>query len=153
MKEQPTFTPRGEKPEIEEGARFQPKFDDAGLIPCITQDVTTGEILMFAFMNAEALKETIRTGIAHYYSRSRRKLWKKGESSGHLQRIEEIRTDCDQDVVLIKVKPAGPACHVGYPTCFYRKLTVSAKAGEPVGLSAEGMSKVFDPDAVYGKNA
>jgi phosphoribosyl-AMP cyclohydrolase len=144
------LSPRPEnKSELEEGNCFQPKFGPDGLIPCICQDADSGILLMFAFMNEEALLQTVRTRVAHYYSRSRQKLWKKGESSGHLQHVVEMRTDCDQDVILIRVRVDGPACHVGYPTCFYRVLDLEGEADQAIALKTEGFSKAFDPKAVY----
>ncbi len=138
-----------EKAELEEGALFQPKFDGDGLIPCICQDADSGMILMFAFMNEESLKESIRTKTAVYFSRSRQKLWKKGESSGNVQHIVDIRTDCDQDVVLIRVRADGAACHMGYPSCFYREVSLPAVEDAPVALRAVGLEKEFDPKEVY----
>ena len=109
--------------ELEEGIIFAPRFDADGLIPAITQHHKTGDVLMFAWMNAKALAHTIRTGEAWYWSRSRNELWHKGATSGQIQKIVEIRTDCDQDVVLLRVLPqrAG-ACHVGYNSCFFRSV-------------------------------
>lgn len=97
-------------------------FDDRGLIPAVVQDATTGEVLMVAWMNAEALRLTRETGEAHFWSRSRRTLWHKGETSGNVQRVREIWVDCDADTLLLKVDPAGPACHTGARSCFYRRL-------------------------------
>lgn len=107
---------------LERGDEIAPRFDANGLVAAIAQDADTGEVLMFAWMNAQALRLTLDTGIAHYWSRSRDALWKKGETSGQLQLIEEIRIDCDQDAVLLKVRPQGDggACHVGFRSCFYR---------------------------------
>jgi phosphoribosyl-AMP cyclohydrolase len=109
---------------LEKGAELTPRFDSSGLITAIAQDAATGEILMLAHMNAEALRKTIETGQAHYYSRSRDQLWLKGETSGQIQTVIELRTDCDQDAILLKVKVGGDggACHVGYRSCFYRSL-------------------------------
>ncbi|MDM7912380.1 MAG: phosphoribosyl-AMP cyclohydrolase, partial [Methanotrichaceae archaeon] len=109
-----------------------------GLIPAVAQDWKTGEVLMLAYMNNEALQKTRETGIAHYWSRSRNKLWLKGESSGHVQRIKEIRMDCDEDAILLLVEQEGGACHTGYRSCFYRTID-----GKIVG------EKVFEPDDVY----
>jgi len=120
------------------------KFDEKGLLAAIVQDAENGEILMQAFMNEEALRLTIETGIAHYYSRSRNKLWKKGESSGHLQHVLEIRTDCDLDAVVLKIKQVGGACHDGYRSCFYRLI------GQDGSLTVSG-EKVFDPEKTYKK--
>ena len=107
---------------LERGAEIAPRFDANGLVAAIAQHADTGEVLMFAWMNAEALRLTLDTGVAHYWSRSRNSLWKKGETSGQLQLVEEIRIDCDQDAVLLKVRPQGDggACHVGFRSCFYR---------------------------------
>lgn len=118
------FKPRGDKKALEEGVNFTPKFDSDGLIPCITQDTETGEIVMFAFMNEISLARTIETKQAWYWSRSRRQLWHKGATSGSIQTITEMRTDCDQDVILIKVTTAdnGPNCHRGVKSCFYRQI-------------------------------
>ena len=107
---------------IEETSEFQPKFDSAGLIPAIVTDAADGTVLMFAWMNAEALRLTQETGFAHFWSRSRQALWKKGETSGHFLEVSEILTDCDQDVLQLKVKPRGQACHTGRRGCFYRRL-------------------------------
>jgi phosphoribosyl-AMP cyclohydrolase len=109
---------------IEESDRFTPRFDDAGLMPCVTVDADTGAVLMLAWVNREALEATLATGTAHYWSRSRAELWKKGETSGALQDIVEVRTDCDQDSMLYLVRPQKreDACHTGRTTCFYRRL-------------------------------
>jgi phosphoribosyl-AMP cyclohydrolase len=115
------------------------KFVD-GLIPVIVQDAVSGEVLMMAYANDEAIHLTQVTGLAHYYSRSRKKLWKKGEESGHFQKVVKILTDCDEDCLLYQVEQKGAACHMGYASCFYRTLS-----GEVVG------TKVFDPEKVYGK--
>jgi phosphoribosyl-AMP cyclohydrolase len=118
------FALRGAKAEIEEGVEFAPKFDADGLIVCIAQEASTGEILMVAYMNAEALKLTLQTGIAHYWSRSRNQLWRKGDTSGQVQTVIEARTDCDQDAILIKIQAGGDgrACHTGRKSCFYRRI-------------------------------
>lgn len=143
------FPARTTSAEIELGSTFQPKFGADGLIPCITQDVATGQVLMFAFMNAESLGHTLTTKKATYWSRSRNKLWVKGEESGNVQIVQELYTDCDQDVILIKVRQEGPAnasCHNGYKSCFYRQLEDGA--GFPLKLVAE---RLFDPATVYKK--
>ena len=106
----------------EQGAAFLPRFDAAGLLTAVAQHAATGEVLMVAFMDAEALDATRETGLAHFHSRSRGRLWKKGESSGHILAVEAILVDCDQDALVLKVTPAGPACHTGARTCFYRAL-------------------------------
>ncbi len=113
---------------LERGKTIAPRFDANGLVAAICQHAETGEVLMFAWMNAEALRLTLDTGVAHYWSRSRGALWKKGETSGQLQLVDEVRLDCDQDAVLLKVRPQGDggACHVGFRSCFYRV----AKGGE-----------------------
>jgi phosphoribosyl-AMP cyclohydrolase len=106
----------------EEGLQFQPKFDAAGLVTCVVTDAATGEVLMVAHMNAEALRRTIASGDAWYFSRSRNSLWRKGETSGHTQRVVEMRMDCDQDAVWIRVEQTGAACHTGRRSCFYRAV-------------------------------
>lgn len=118
------YPPRTSKDDIEKGGVFRPKFDSDGLIPAILTDSATGAVLMFAFMNSTALSLTLETGIAHFWSRSRNKLWKKGEESGNLLGVVEIRTDCDQDVVWVTARVAGDgvACHTGAVSCFYRRL-------------------------------
>jgi phosphoribosyl-AMP cyclohydrolase len=118
------FAARGTKDEIEEGSTFAPKFDADGLIPCIAANADGGEVVMFAWMNADALSRTIATGQAWYWSRSRKKLWRKGEESGNTQSVVELRTDCDQDVILLKVRTGGDGanCHTGRRSCFYRLL-------------------------------
>lgn len=114
-----------------------------GLLPAIVQDAATGEVLMLAFMNSEAWERTLATGEAHYYSRSRHQIWHKGESSGHVQRVQEIWLDCDQDTVLLKVEQVGgAACHTGHRSCFYRRR--QGKGWQVVG------SPIFDPKEVYG---
>jgi len=106
----------------EKGRAFMPKFDTAGLVSAVVQDEATKDVLMVAFMNREAIARTQETGLAHFYSRSRQKLWQKGESSGNVLRVKGIRVDCDQDALVLLVKPAGPACHTGANSCFYREL-------------------------------
>ncbi len=125
-----TFAPRGTTTEVEQGTSFQPKFDGDGLIPAIVTDAQGAGVLMFAWMDQAALALTIETGIGHFYSRSRRKLWKKGEESGNLLRVTEMRTDCDQDVVWLKVhvEGNGVACHTGAVSCFYRTLPLGTPA-------------------------
>jgi phosphoribosyl-AMP cyclohydrolase len=116
------------------------KFVD-GLIPVIVQDKKSGQVLMMAYANEEAIQLTLKTGYAHYYSRSRKKLWKKGEESGHFQKVGQVLTDCDEDCLLYLVEQKGAACHTGYVSCFYRTLSEDI-----VG------TKIFDPEKVYGKN-
>ncbi len=108
--------------EREQGSAFLPSFDAAGLVTAVAQDFATGEVLMLAHMDREAIERTQATGLAHFHSRSRGRLWMKGESSGHLLRVRAIRVDCDQDALLLLVEPAGPACHTGARSCFYRTL-------------------------------
>ncbi|MBN1796581.1 MAG: phosphoribosyl-AMP cyclohydrolase [Sedimentisphaerales bacterium] len=134
-----------DKKEIESGTNFTPKFDDNGLITAIAQDVNTTEVLMVAYMNKEALDTTIRTGIATYYSRSRKKLWKKGEQSGHIQKVRQILVDCDQDCLILKVSVDAGQCHVGYQSCFYRAVKI--ENSEKLEFIAE---KTYDPESAYG---
>jgi len=134
--------------EREEGLSFQPKFDASGLLTCVATDAATGELLMVAHMNDEALRKTIDSGEAWYFSRSRKALWRKGETSGHVQRVLEIRTDCDQDAVWIKVEQVGAACHTGRHSCFYRKVQ---KAEGGPRLAFGDAERLFDPSAVYKK--
>jgi phosphoribosyl-AMP cyclohydrolase len=137
--------------EIEEGLILLPKFDADGLVTAVATDVASGDVLMVAHMNAEALAKTVETGEAWYYSRSRQKLWKKGESSGHVQRVAELRVDCDQDALWLKVEQLGPgACHTGRRSCFYRAVPLgqTGKNGA-VALEFRNADKTFDPHAVY----
>ena len=121
---------------VESSLVFQPKFDADGLLPAIVTDAGSGEVLMFAWMNAEALRLTLATHIAHFWSRSRRRLWKKGEESGNLMRVSELRTDCDQDALWLQVTVAGKgvACHTGERSCFYRLLPLEAEPGPGLRL-------------------
>ena len=144
------FASRGSSRELEEGTTFAPKFDEAGLIACVVTDMGTGEVLMVAHMNAQAIQRTVATGEAWFYSRSRGALWKKGETSGHVLRLKEMRVDCDQDVLWIKVELAGPgACHTGRRSCFYRAVVHSAPDA-PLTLEFRDAEHSFDPAAVYG---
>jgi phosphoribosyl-AMP cyclohydrolase / phosphoribosyl-ATP pyrophosphohydrolase len=113
------------------GPRLEPAWDDRGLVPAIVQDAATGAVLMMAWMNAEALRLTRETGFAHFWSRSRARLWKKGETSGHTLAVAEVRIDCDADAILVRATPAGPACHTGQPTCFFREPGGRADAALP----------------------
>jgi phosphoribosyl-AMP cyclohydrolase len=150
MTEKPSFAPPGAAADLEEGSAFTPKFDADGLIVCVATDAHSGDVLMVAHMNAEALGKTIATGEAWYFSRSRQALWKKGEASGHTQRVVEMRVDCDQDAVWIKVEQEGPgACHTGRRSCFYRAVPLG-QAGA-VTLEFRDGEKTFDPKKVYGK--
>jgi phosphoribosyl-AMP cyclohydrolase len=132
----------------EEELTFQPRFDASGLVTCVVTEAATGEVLMVAHMNDEALRKTVASGEAWYFSRSRNALWRKGETSGQTQRVIEMRTDCDQDAVWIRVEQVGAACHTGRKSCFYRK--VEAKAGG-TGLSFVDAERLFDPKTVYRK--
>ncbi|MCX7309823.1 MAG: phosphoribosyl-AMP cyclohydrolase [Afipia sp.] len=133
--------------DIEEGLTFRPKFDASGLVTCVATEANSGDVLMVAHMNEEALRKTIESGEAWYYSRSRKSLWKKGETSGHVQRVVEMRMDCDQDAVWIKVKQEGEgACHTGRRSCFYRAVT---NADGSAKLSFVDADKTFDPAQIY----
>ena len=136
--------------QVEEGHELAPKFDEHGLIPCITTAYGTGEVLMLGYMNEEALKRTIATGEAHYWSRSRQVLWHKGATSGLVRTVEELRIDDDQDAIWLRVSVNGDAsCHVGYRSCFYRSVPTGA-GPEVRELKYEEDEKAFDPKAVYG---
>lgn len=141
--------PSTDKKILEEGLAFTPKFDDNGLVTAVVTDARDGELLMVAHMNAEAIALTLETGIGHYYSRSRAKIWKKGESSGNLQTVKEIKVDCDQDAIWLKVEVAGhdATCHTGRRSCFYR--TAQLVDGEP-SLKIADDHRHFNPDHVYG---
>jgi phosphoribosyl-AMP cyclohydrolase len=134
--------------EREEGLAFQPKFDASGLLTCVATDAATGDVLMVAHMNDEALRKTIASGDAWYFSRSRNALWRKGETSGQTQRVIEMRMDCDQDAVWIRVEQHGAACHTGRRSCFYRKID---SANGDTRLSFVDADRQFDPDKVYRK--
>ena len=120
------------------------KFDDKGLIPAVVVDYETGEVLMVAYMNKDSLKDTMEKKLASFWSRSRQKYWVKGESSGHTQEVKEVRTDCDNDTLVIKVKQTGGACHTGYYSCFYKQV-------QDDGTIKEVGEKVFDPEKIYKK--
>jgi phosphoribosyl-AMP cyclohydrolase len=145
------FAERGSAHDIEEGATFAPKFDDAGILAAVATDADTGDVLMFAWMDAEALARTIETGQAHFYSRSRGRQWKKGEESGNILEVVEMRTDCDQDAIWLKVRVAGAgaACHTGRKSCFYRAVPIGP--GNPANLKMQpvGGAPLFDPAKVY----
>ena len=144
------FAPRTSVEQVEEGRALAPKFDAEGLIPCITTAASGGEVLMLGYMNAEALRKTIETGEAHYWSRSRQVLWHKGATSGLVQRVVELRIDDDQDAVWLRVEiPGDASCHVGYRSCFYRSVPVGPGAAERA-LKFEEQQKAFDPKKVYG---
>ena len=138
MSPMPFPAPSADKKNLEEGDVFTPKFDAHGLIVCVTTEAASGEILMLAYMNERALGKTLETGVAHYWSRSRQELWRKGDTSGQTQHIVEIRTDCDQDALLLRVDVGGDgkACHTGRKSCFYRSVTATEagprlRLGEP----------------------
>jgi phosphoribosyl-AMP cyclohydrolase len=135
----PFFAERGSPAEIERGLAFRPRFDADGLMPAIVTDSVSGEVLMFAWMNAEAIAMTLETRIGHFWSRSRRKLWKKGEESGNLLHVTEMRTDCDQDVLWLRasVGGAGVACHTGARSCFYRSLPLGAPPAPDMVMAEE----------------
>ena len=146
----PLFAARGGKAELEEGTAFSPKFDAAGLIPALAMDANTHQPLMLAYMNAEALRRTLEIGEAVYWSRSRKEFWHKGATSGHIQRIVEIRTDCDQDALILLVEQVGGgACHTGRASCFYRRVVPRAAAGA-ANLEFINPGLSFDPQKVYG---
>jgi phosphoribosyl-AMP cyclohydrolase len=132
----------------EEGLVLKPKFDASGLITCVATDVATGEVLMVAHMNEEALSKTVESGEAWYFSRSRNALWQKGETSGQTQRVVEMRIDCDQDAIWLRVEQTGAACHTGRRSCFYRKVEAGSGGSRLVLVDAE---RLFDPKAVYKK--
>ena len=134
--------------DFEEGLTFKPKFDASGLVTCVATDAATGEVLMVAHMNDEALRKTIASGEAWYFSRSRNALWRKGESSGHVQRVVEMRIDCDQDAVWIRVEQTGAACHTGRRSCFYRAVSAGERGAQLSFVDAE---RLFDPKDVYRK--
>jgi phosphoribosyl-AMP cyclohydrolase len=146
------FSERRSVEQVEEGTDLAPKFDEHGLIPAITTDAATGDVLMLGYMNAEALAKTIETGEAHYYSRSRRVLWHKGATSGLVQKVVDLRIDDDQDAVWLKVDVAGSgaSCHVGYVSCFYRSIPTGQKPTKDLQLEFKEDEKTFDPQDVYG---
>ena len=151
----PLFTARTSVEQVEEGLLLAPKFDANGLIPVVTTDVNTGEVLMHAYMDEEALVKTIETGEAHYYSRSRQQLWHKGQSSGLVQKVKQLLIDDDQDCIWMRVEVAGSgaSCHVGYRSCFYRSIPVGkdiVSSEKPLRLTFTETEKTFDPKTVYG---
>lgn len=138
------------KTDLEEGLSFTPKFDGDGLVTAVVTDATSGDVLMVAHMNAEAIAKTVASGEGWYYSRSRRALWRKGERSGHVQRVLELRVDCDQDALWLKVEQVGAgACHTGRRSCFYRAVPLGRSGA--VRLEFRNADKVFDPSRVYDK--
>ena len=144
------FEKRKSVEQVEESTELAPKFDQSGILPVVTTDFYTGEVLMQGFMNAEAFKKTIELGEVFYFSRSRNKIWHKGQTSGLIQKVKEIRIDDDQDSVWLRVKVVGGAsCHVGYRSCFYRSIPFGDNKSKIV-LQFEEKEKVFDPVKVYG---
>jgi len=146
------FATRKTVEQVEEGLALAPKFDADGLIPCIATEAETGEVLMLGYMNDQALQLTTATGEAHYWSRSRQCLWRKGAASGLTQQVVEMRIDDDQDAVWVRVRVAGSgaSCHVGYRSCFYRSIVLGCPSDEPARLVRLESQKAFDPKAVYG---
>lgn len=142
--------PSSDKQQLEEGGAFTPRFDANGLVTAVVTDVSDGMLLMVAHMNAQALALTLETGIAHYWSRSRNALWKKGETSGNFQQVAEIRTDCDQDAVWLRVNVTGhdATCHTGRRSCFYRTVALADGKGT---LNADGSKPLFDAQETYRK--
>lgn len=154
MTETTLFAAPGDQAELETGTRLTPNFDADGLIPAVATCARTGEVLMLAYMNAQALARTIETGEAHYWSRSRGKLWRKGEVSGNAQRVVELRIDCDQDAVWLKVemKGAEASCHTGRKTCFYRAIPLGKPPSSGLALRLVETETHFDPEKVYGRD-
>lgn len=148
------FGSRDDRRLVESGTDFAPKFDAQGLIPAIATDAASGEVLMMAWMNEEALRRTLACGEAVYYSRSRRELWHKGATSGHVQRVVEVLVDCDQDAIVLRVEQAGAgACHTGYRSCFFRRARLGPPADDgsiPAVLETVCEAPAFNPDSVYG---
>ncbi|WP_336800388.1 phosphoribosyl-AMP cyclohydrolase [Kaistia sp. MMO-174] len=146
------FAAPGSHAEVEEGTALTPRFGADGLIAAVVTDFDTGDVVMLAWMNAEALAKTIETGEGWYWSRSRKELWHKGATSGHAQTVREMRVDCDQDAIWIKVQTAGTGanCHTGRKGCFYRSVPVGQAAGTETRLAFTGDEPLFDPKAVYG---
>ncbi|WP_306043584.1 phosphoribosyl-AMP cyclohydrolase [Mameliella sp. MMSF_3455] len=144
------FKPRISVEQVEEGTDLAPKFDENGLLPSITSDAETGEVLMLGWMTDEALRLTLQTGEAHYFSRARQVLWHKGATSGLIQKVVESRIDDDQDAIWLRVAVAGSgaSCHVGYRSCFYREVSVGPYAGQPLAFLED--QRTFDPESVYG---
>ncbi len=150
MTDQKPFAPPSAATELEEGVALTPKFDADGLVTCVATDAASGDVLMVAHMNAQALAKTIATGQAWYFSRSRRALWRKGETSGHSQRVVEMRIDCDQDAVWIKVEQVAGACHTGRRSCFYRAVPLGKTGAVTLEFRDE---RVFDPKNAYRDKA
>ena len=144
------FKPRLSVKQVEEGTEFAPKFGSDGLLPCITTDANSGEVLMLGWMNEQALRLTVETGEAYYFSRARQVLWHKGATSGLVQKVVEARIDDDQDAIWLRVAVtgSGASCHVGYRSCFYRAFPVAEDAGQPLMFVED--QKTFDPMEIYG---
>jgi phosphoribosyl-AMP cyclohydrolase len=144
--------PPAETADIEEGTAFSPRFDADGLLPVVVTLAATGEVLMLAYMNDEALARTIETGEAYFWSRSRKRLWRKGEESGNTMRVVELRTDCDQDALWLKVElgAAEACCHTGRKSCFYRAVPIGKGRAAGFALTFVETEKLFDPERVYG---
>lgn len=150
LREQLGAADRSDKKVIEQGLNFAPKFDDAGLITAVTVDADSGDVLMVAYMNEEALATTLAVGEAVYFSRSRQKLWHKGATSSHTQEIVEIRTDCDQDALVLRVRQKGPGCcHAGFASCFYRSVPLADKQTEEKLTLQQIAEPTYDPEKVY----
>jgi phosphoribosyl-AMP cyclohydrolase len=153
VSETSTFAPRATTEQVEEGRLFAPKFDADGLITCVVTDAWSAQVLMVAHMNPDALARTITTGEAWFYSRSRQQLWRKGETSGHTQRVVEMRVDCDQDALWMRVEQIGAgACHTGRVGCFYRAVPLKQTDFRRLILDFRDADRVFDPAQVYGGN-
>ena len=152
MVDQMSFAKRTSVEQVEEGNDLAPKFDAQGLLPVVTTDAQSGDVLMLGYMNAEALSKTIETGEAHYWSRSRKVLWHKGATSGLVQKVADIRIDDDQDAVwlMVDVAGSGASCHVGYKSCFYRSIPTGAAPDPALKLQFREDDKTFDPADVYG---
>jgi phosphoribosyl-AMP cyclohydrolase len=148
LSDQTFFAPPGSNADLEEGVALTPKFDADGLVTAVATDATSGDVLMVAHMNSESLAKTIASGEAWYFSRSRQALWRKGESSGHIQRVVEMRVDCDQDAVWIKVEQVEGACHTGRRSCFYRAVPLGKAGAAKLEFRDE---RVFDPKTAYSK--
>ena len=149
------FGERGSHQQVEEGFEATPKFDKDGLIPVVTSDYDTGEVLMMAYMNREALSKTIQLGEGVYWSRSRQEIWHKGKTSGNVQKVRELRIDCDQDALWMRVSVvgAGATCHTGFRSCFYREIPTGIQVAGPARLIFRETEKLFDPKQVYGKDS
>src|SRR5271163_18197 len=144
LPDQSSFAAPGAAADLEEGLALTPKFDADGLVTCVATDARSGDVLMVAHMNAQALSKTIATGQAWYFSRSRRTLWRKGETSGHTQRVVEMRIDCDQDAVWLKVEQSVAACHTGRRSCFYRAVPTGSTGAVTLEFREQ---QIFDPKA------